>query len=305
MKMRLKLKTFPSAAAGFLAVLAGSLLAVYGIVLHILSPETLAVSLRSFSNIWIAAGACILLSGIYRLRTSRSLWKKVPARLRMAAVLASVAAVPVIIFCLILICTPDTEQNPDASCIFLLGGGIDKNGNLPAPVQKRADTAISCWKSLEKPAIIVVTGGAKEFKKFEEAPALKRRLESGGIPPECILTESKALDTIQNFENAAQLLCAAENRQLNEILQSNIVIVTNFFHLHRAQIIAKRLGFANISGCAAPDEKLYMLTNYTREICAYIKLALRIALTGRPRSMAQPYDGTEKQPASGSPECKG
>lgn len=290
--MKPKLLT-ASRAAGVLSILAGILFAGYDIALHILSPGNLASTILSFSNIWIIPGAYFLISGTYRLKTSKSLWKKFPAGLRKAAVFIMAAAAPVMLFCLMLLCTPHISRERSADYLFLLGGGIDKNGNLPKPVKNRADTAAAYWKSLEKPALIVITGGTKEFMEFQEMPVLKKHLVKNGIPSEYILTEDKALDTIQNFENAAQLLCAAENRQLNEILRSRIVIVTNFFHLHRAQIIAKRLGFSNVSGIAAPDEKLYMLNSYTREIGAYIKLALRIMLTGRPRSMKLQED-TEK-----------
>ena len=70
-----------------------------------------------------------------------------------------------------------------------------------------------------------------------------------------------------------------------EILNSEIAVITNYFHLRRAERLATRMGFTNIKGIPAACPPVYVLHNYVREICAYVKLNLRILLTGEPKKI--------------------
>ena len=48
----------------------------------------------------------------------------------------------------------------------------------------------------------------------------------------------------------------------------------------------ERMGYKNIKGIPAGCLAIYVLHNYVREICAYVKLNLRILLTGQPKSLS-------------------
>ena len=67
-----------------------------------------------------------------------------------------------------------------------------------------------------------------------------------------------------------------------EVLETSTAIVTSRFHLRRSERLARRIGYTNIKGIPAACPAIYVPHNYLREICAYVKLNLRILLTGEP-----------------------
>ena len=110
-------------------------------------------------------------------------------------------------------------------------------------------------------------------------------LEKRGVPVEFILQDDKALDTIQNLINSVILLSEKENKSLEEILNSNIVIVSSDYHLSRSLWIAKRLGYKNVFGFGSETANYAILNSYLREILAVAKLHFRILLTGEPKQI--------------------
>ena len=183
--------------------------------------------------------------------------------------------------CLYFILTPDQNPQPNADYVFLLGGGIDKNGVLPTNVLYRCETAVNYLQNNPNTQVIV-TGGTLKFLPFPEAPAIKAALEEKGISSDRIIIEDQALDTIQNFQYSLDLIITLENITREEALNKSVVVVTNNFHLTRALRLAHRIGFTNIHGLAAKTAWYMVPHMYLREIGAYIKLQLRILLTGKP-----------------------
>ena len=171
--------------------------------------------------------------------------------------------------------------------IILLGGGLKSNGTPSNSVQVRIDTASVLWKNFDNKCKIVVTGGQIFPAPFPESQMLERELEKRGVPVEFILQDDKALDTIQNLRNSVFLLSESENKTLEEILNSNIVIVSSEYHLSRALFLAKRLGYKNVFGFGSETANYAILNSYLREILAVAKLHFRILLTGEPKWMLE------------------
>ena len=263
----------------------GFLCIFYDFALIISSPGTFFDNLTSFSHIWTLIGCYNIFLGIYRKKTGHSFWKSWKKWVQIVvSVFLTIASVFSIIS-LFFILNPKSIKN-DESCdyLILLGGGIDKNGNLPKPVLNRVETAASYLQNHNE-TICVVTGGTLKWLPFSEAPQLKKELVQRGISPDRILVEDKALDTIQNFQFSCDLLADFTNKTKGEILESKIIVVTNYFHLRRAQRLAKRMGFSKIYGLGTKCSSFRVVHNYLREILAYLKLDLRILLTGKPEKI--------------------
>lgn len=260
----------------------GILCILYDFALIVTSPGTFLDNLTSFSHIWTLIGGYHIFLGIYRKKNGHSFWKTWKKWIQVVvSVLMSFAAVFSIIS-LIFILNPKTIKN-DESCdyLILLGGGIDKNGNLPKPVINRVETA-AFYLQNHRETICVVTGGTLKWLPVAEAPHIKEELVQRGISSERILVEDKALDTIENFQLSCELLSEFTGKTKSEILDSKIIVVTNYFHLRRAQRLAKRMGFSDIYGLGTECSSFRAVHNYLREILAYLKLDLRILLTGKP-----------------------
>ena len=265
-------------------ITAGILFASYDVLLLCITPLTFWDTVFSFTHVWLLAAAYLIFCGLYRLKKNHSVWSvwKKPVKV----CLLSVAGLGVIISLVNLsfILRPKLAQtNSSVDYLILLGGGIDKYGRLPANVISRVDAAAEFLNRPEqKNAIVVVSGGTLHWLPFAEAPELKRQLLLRGVEEERILVEDQALDTIQNFSYSFNLLKDYTGRSTQEILNSDIAVVTNYFHLRRAERLAGRMGFTNVKGLGAPCQKIKVPHIYLREICSYIKLNLRILLTGKP-----------------------
>lgn len=263
-------------------ILFGIICIIYDFALIILNPGTFLDNLTSFSHIWLLLGGYHIFLGIYRKKTGHSFWKiwKKWIKITVFSLLSFAFVFSTVSLCFIL--NPKTvkiEENCDY--LILLGGGINKKGILPDSVLNRVDTA-ALYLQNHPETVCVVTGGTLKWLPFAEAPEIKNQLVKRGISPDKILVEDQALDTIQNLQFSCKILSDYTGKTQSEILDSKIVIITSNFHLRRSQRLAKRLGFTQISGIGAKCPAFYVIHNYLREILAYLKLDLRILLTGKP-----------------------
>lgn len=274
----------------FYLIVAG-LSIVYDIVLLILTPGTLLDNLTSFTNIWLVFAIFLIIFAVFRLKTGHSLWYNCKNWIRIPFVSLLGIGVIFSIVSLIFIYNPKVIDEKidyvDPDYLIILGGGIDKDGNLPTNVQRRIEESAKYLKK-HRNTICVVTGGKLKWLPYAEAPEMKRQLMLKGIESNRILVEDEALDTIQNFKNSCQLLANYEGVQKENILRRNIVVVTSYFHLRRAERLANRLGFKKISGIGTHCTPITALHLYVREIAAYAKLNLRILFTGEPKKLVTP-----------------
>lgn len=263
-------------------IIFGFLCIFYDFALIVSSPGTFLDNLTSFSHIWTLIGSYHIFLGIYRKKNGHSFWKTWRKWLKIVFSIIMTGAAFFSLVSLIFIFTPKTIKN-DESCdyLILLGGGIDKNGKLPKQVINRVDEAASYLRKHNE-TVCVVTGGTLKWLPVAEAPQLKNELILRGISEERILVEDKALDTIQNFQFSCDLLSKSTGKTKSQILDSKILVVTSNYHLRRAQRLAKRMGFSNIYGLGIKCPPFRAVHNYLREILAYLKLDLRILLTGKP-----------------------
>lgn len=265
-------------------IIAGILSASYDVLLLCMSPGTFWDNVFSFTHIWAMLGSYLIFCGVYRIKKVRSFWSIWKKSVKICVLGVAAAGVIISIVNLCFIFRPKlVDPNKSVDYVILLGGGIDKNGKLPGNVISRVEaTADFLNRPEQKKTIVVVSGGTLHWLPFAEAPELKRQLVLRGVEEERILVEDQALDTIQNFQYSCQMLADYSGISKQEVLNSDIVVITNYFHLRRAERLAARMGFTSIKGIGAPCEKIKAPHIYVREICAYIKLNLRILFTGKP-----------------------
>ena len=269
----------------FLIIL-GILSISYDITLILLNPGTFWDNVFSFTHIWLVLGAYLIFVAIYRIKTKHSFWSVWKRRIKLTVVSLGTLAAIISIINLSLILTPEiVSVNEPADHVILLGGGISKDGVLPKSVMSRVEKAAE-YLNNNPESICVVTGGTLDWLPYPEAPELKRQLIAAGVIPERILVEDQAKDTIQNFQLSCKMLAEYRHTTTQEILNTPTAVVTSRFHLRRSERLARRMGFTNIKGIPASCPPIYVLHNYVREICAYVKLNLRIILTGKPKKIS-------------------
>lgn len=272
--------------AFFAFILLAAFSFLYFVLMQIASPGTFLGIIFGFSAVWLYAGIFFaVLAILQKKKLLVPFIKKV--RLSVKIVVCSCAGILAFIFAinLFFICNPRlADGSEDVKYVIVLGGGITKNAELTDSVQKRVKTAAE-YLTKQESALAVVTGGKGKYAPCPESDVLKPALESYGIEENRILAENKAKDTIENFLFSVKLICEHENISVDEVLTANVAVVTSDFHLARAERLAKRMGFKNVYGVASKTPLLFVLNSYMREICCYIKLNLRILLTGKPQKL--------------------
>ena len=150
--------------------------------------------------------------------------------------------------------------------IVILGCQV-KNDGPSQLLRDRLDEALS-YLDDHPDLTVVVSGGQGPDEPSTEARAMADYLVEEGVEEDQILLEDQSHNTVQNFRYTAQLL---EERGY-DLENTQVLVVSNGFHLTRARILAERTGFEEVSTLAAPSSHLpSRLKMYIREPLALAK----------------------------------
>jgi uncharacterized SAM-binding protein YcdF (DUF218 family) len=117
----------------------------------------------------------------------------------------------------------ETDHAAPADVIVVLGcNPIANNGPSPC-MRARGGHAADLFKG-DYAHNIIVTGNPRE------SYVLRSVLEGAGVPPEAIVPDSEAYNTIQNIENSGEIMADRGWR--------SAILVTEPFHINRSTLIA-------------------------------------------------------------------
>ena len=154
-----------------------------------------------------------------------------------------------------------TAQAPvGADYCIILGAQMKSHG--PSDVlRRRLNKAIGYLE--ENPQTkVIVTGGQGANEPVTEAQGMSDYLMQKGIEEWRIIREDRAENTVENLRYSSEFLDPA---------QDNVVLVTNNFHMFRAEKIAGKLGYAKLYGLAADSYPLMIPNNMLREFLGVVK----------------------------------
>ena len=112
-------------------------------------------------------------------------------------------------------------------------GAAQYDGRPSPQLRARLDHVVTLW-NLPVAPVVVVTGGKQSGDRFTEAEASRDYLVSRGLPVEVIVIESRGESTYQSLE-------AVRDEALVNQWQ-RVVLVSDPYHLKRAQLVAAELG---------------------------------------------------------------
>ena len=93
-------------------------------------------------------------------------------------------------------------------------------------------------------------------------------LMDSGIPEDQILQEDRSGNTMENLVFTRDLLM----EEGIDVRETDILVVSNGFHLTRARMLAERFGYGSVSTLAAPTTHLpSRIQMYIREPLALVK----------------------------------
>jgi uncharacterized SAM-binding protein YcdF (DUF218 family) len=114
-------------------------------------------------------------------------------------------------------------------------GAAQYDGRPSPQLRARLDHVVTLWNVPVAP-LVVVTGGKQIGDRFTEAEASRDYLVSKGVPVEVIVIESRGTSTYQSLE------AVRDEARLNQ--WNDVVLVSDPYHLKRAQLVASELGMA-------------------------------------------------------------
>jgi uncharacterized SAM-binding protein YcdF (DUF218 family) len=157
------------------------------------------------------------------------------------------------------------SQIHDIDSIVVLGAGL-QGSKLSETLKQRLDASLNYISSNEAIPIIL-SGGQGPGEDFPEAEAMRDYIVSKGISKERITLESKSTTTEENLLFSSVIL---KNKGF---INPRIIIVTSDYHMFRAKLIAKTVGF--VAYGISSKSPLYHKINYMiREYFAIIKTFL-------------------------------
>lgn len=156
----------------------------------------------------------------------------------------------------------ETPEN-NLDYIIVLGAQV-RGDRITKSLKQRLDCAYNYAKD-NKDTIIIVSGGQGPGENLTEAEAMKKYLVECGIDDSRIIMEDRSTSTKENLDYSKELM---------EEDYNSAGIVTNGFHVFRAIKIARKCGIKNVSGIAAPTNRILWMNYVVRECFALVKEVL-------------------------------
>ena len=173
-----------------------------------------------------------------------------------------------VLFCVVFLTTlfvfgkkSNVSYNEDA--VIVLGAGI-QGEEVSESLRNRLDAAARYYQK-NPDVIIIVSGGQGPQEKITEALAMEKYLLEQGVPAEQIVKEQMATSTRENFLYSKEIL----DKQFDGVY--GVVFVSSDYHIYRAKLIAKSIGFNEIAYLGSDTPWYQILPSGIRECLAVIK----------------------------------
>lgn len=144
--------------------------------------------------------------------------------------------------------------------VVVLGAGL--NGEEVTPLlASRIDKGIAIYRK-HKGSKLIMSGGQGADEVISEAQAMTNYALKQGVPAEDILLENQSTNTRENIRYSVGLMTG----------EKRFAIVTNYYHLFRALIFARKEGVKCI-GYGAKTKFYFSLNAFIREFVGYVTIS--------------------------------
>ena len=118
--------------------------------------------------------------------------------------------------------------------LLLLGVELGQGDAPTQELRERVQAAVRVYREAG-PLTIVACGGVTPGHAVAEADVMAALLAQAGVPERDVLREDCSQSTIENMRFAARLLGGARGKR--------VLVVTSDYHVRRAVMTARRMGF--------------------------------------------------------------
>ncbi len=147
--------------------------------------------------------------------------------------------------------------SPNLDYVVVLGAQV--KGEVPSKaLYKRLTRALEYAKANENTKLIL-SGGQGNGEDITEAECMRRWLADQGVLENRMILEERSTNTRENLEFSDGLTGCGGKRT---------GILSNDFHVYRAVRLAKKLGYGQAEGIAAPSDPIMQVHYVVREVFA-------------------------------------
>ena len=158
------------------------------------------------------------------------------------------------------------EQVPKKPVALILGAGVFPGG-VPSPIlADRVYTGVELYRAGRVKKLLMT--GDNSLKDYDEPTVMKDYAIKLGVPEEDIVLDYAGFRTYDSLYRARDIFSLTD-----------IIIVTQDFHLSRSLYISNKLGVSAVGVCADRREYLYMNWNKFREFFASVKAFIEVNIT--------------------------
>ena len=150
------------------------------------------------------------------------------------------------------------DELETAQCVLVPGSRVFSDERLSAVLQDRVDYAIEIYKAGKAERLLF--SGDHGRTEYDEVNAMLNYAVSKGVPQEDIFLDHAGFSTYESLYRARDVFCV-----------SDVIIVTQKFHIYRAVFIAQQLGLETQGVNSDPRRYLYADYDSLRESFARVK----------------------------------
>lgn len=230
-----------------------------------------------FGLIWLPAGCLFLAVGGYGwhcINHPQGFRLPAPvvtaAGLVLALGLAAFVAAEGLIF-------REMMKQPEKELPFVIVLGAQVRGTVPSRALLRRLEAAEEYMRENPQTIAVLSGGQGSGEDITEARCMEEYLTAAGILKERLILEERSTTTEENLRFSAEKIAgyrsgeAAKDTAGKAGMDVRTGILSNNFHVYRALLLAKKMGYQDVSGIAAPSDWRLQIHYLVREFFALIK----------------------------------
>lgn len=253
--MHKKLKSF-KVIIGFLSIAAGILSLIYFI-------GTLAVGV-TFAKFFGFLGVLLIIYGFIKIFIDESyVMRKAGAVVRFMRVIVVILLISFIVIESFIISSGMKKSTKAVDYVVVLGAGL--NGETPSlTLWGRLQDGLEYIKRHTNTKV-VLSGGKGPGENITEAEAMRRFYVEHGIDEKLLIKEEKSTNTTENLKFTKEVLDKIDSKS-----DKTIMIVTSDFHIFRAKLLARRVGFTAF-GYPTDIPTWLIPTYYIREYMAVVK----------------------------------
>lgn len=217
----------------------------------------------SFAKFWLVLGLCFFGLALY-LYLRNNNFIKINKSLRITiSLIVIVTFSTFLIFEALIISKNINNKMEKNDYVIVLGAGL-RGSTMSTMLRYRMEKSLE-YLELYPNTKVIVSGGQGPDEDIPEAEAMKDFLVMRGITEENIIMEDKSTNTMENLIYSKEIIEKDENYE-----NKQISLITNGFHVFRAEFLAKRVGL-ELKGMPARSY-IYAIPNfYVREYFAFIK----------------------------------